>query len=148
MYSDPDFNKHAALDRLYEDLKHCRTLEDNWDGDGAKRILPETISAAGRIINVVEGNLRRYAVGRPDLLPTVAPSIDGGIILKWQGRGHTLHAEILSKWSRPNYVIVEWMKMDAYGGANHWQNDGLPGEVVQSVSEFLEIDLEEENNDY
>jgi hypothetical protein len=104
----------AQWDRILDELRRLRDLEDDWDGQGARALDPANMDQA---IAWVE-DMRRW---RRALPPTrVLPGTLGEVVLEWRGDTFHLAAEISSpsrlEWllSLPGQPIKQW-ETDARG---------------------------------
>ena len=115
-----------AWDRLTLELMRISTLESNWDNEGA-----EAISLGTKIKMTILLSLARKAaeesVTNECSLPTVFPSVDGSVILKWIRAGKELKCTVLDD----EVEVVRWQS-DAY------ESDGLWVLPIESVAEHFE----------
>ena len=84
-------------------LERIKNLPDNWDGDGATRIDPQTVEKAKQLI-------RQAFLAAPGRLkpPSVAPAFDGMIVAEWSGpEGRELILDIPAGDQIPGFLLVE-----------------------------------------
>jgi hypothetical protein len=103
------------------DTADLRSLEEDWDGEGANAPRSENVDRALMFLNL----LRHIS---PEMAPpTVVPGLTGEVILKWTKGASSLHAEIC----RPDRF--EWMLIDSSGKATHAVDDGKLENVLSFV---------------
>lgn len=115
-----------SWDRLTLELMRISTLESNWDNEGA-----DAISHTAKIKMTILLSLARKAAESATSecsLPTVYPSVDGSVILKWIRAGKELKCTVLED----EVEVVRWQSSDAY------ESDGLWVLPVENVAEHFE----------
>jgi hypothetical protein len=102
----------AQWDRLLDDLLRLRTLEEDWDGQGASALDPANVD---RAIAWVQ-QMRRWEQALPPA--RVVPGVTGELILEWQADSFYLAAE-LAKSDR-----VEWLLTLPGQPTRQWETEG------------------------
>lgn len=118
-----DRQREAPWNRILDDLLRLRSLEDDWDGQGASP--PDAANVDSALAWVRE--MSRY----PQALPPsqVVPGVNGEVLLVWQGESLYLEAEI----SRPEEV--EWLLATPGQPTRQWKTDrSLAWLVVPSLA--------------
>jgi hypothetical protein len=75
-------------DQLLEalnEIEKVQELEEDWDLDGARRIDPEAIRLASRLVRSVEE--LAWQEGVRWQMPEIGPVPDGSVALTWEGSG-------------------------------------------------------------
>ena len=91
----------SKVDEMIESARAWfRDKFDNWDGEGAKRVLPETFERASSIVKLVETYLNG---AHADIMERVRldPGIDGKIFLKWETKAISILVDVPEDASEP-----------------------------------------------
>jgi hypothetical protein len=95
-------------DHVLDELQRFRSLEDDWDGQGACALEPANVDATVAWVKQMRGWERA-------LPPTAAvPGVTGEVILEWRGETYYLAAEICDpsrvEWllSLPGQPVKQW----------------------------------------
>jgi hypothetical protein len=93
------------------DLLRIRQFDEDWDGAGASRPVPELVDAALQW-------LERAALDPQTSPPTAAAASPGGeIVFVWQDSGTFIEAEIVAA------NRIEWMRSEPGLPIQHWESD-------------------------
>jgi hypothetical protein len=116
-----------AWDRLSLELMRVASLGPNWDGEGAEPVTPKSVSTFAVLLALAR-NAAQQSMNLECPIPTLFPSIDGGMILKWVRGPKELKCTVLDQ----AVEVIRWKSPDSY------ESDGLWEVPVQGVSEHFE----------
>ena len=82
------FRTHQAdWEKVAKKIEGFLQLQDDWDGAGARKLDPVIIDFCVA--------LAKELAKKPDMAaPCVSPTVEGGIVLQWQGEFGRLEAEV------------------------------------------------------
>jgi hypothetical protein len=123
----PVVDNSGAWDRLSLELMRIGSLPGNWDGEGAEGIPSVVVRNASIILNFARNTAERSIIRRVPL-PSIVPSVEGGIIFKWARGNKELKCTAFSDFAE----VVRWRSRDAY------ESEGLWEVPVHRVSEHFE----------
>jgi hypothetical protein len=118
----------VAWDRLNLELMRAASLQPNWDGEGAEPIPPNAVTTASILLSIAKNSTEQLAGGSTPSLPSLFPSVDGGITLKWIRGTKELKCTVFGN----TVEVVRWRSLDAY------ESEGLWEVPVQEVGEHVE----------
>jgi hypothetical protein len=107
--SAPSDGETARWDKIFARLQYLRSLNDDWDGQGA---VAPAVAVLDRAEALAE-SLRQQGAVAPSW---VVAGPDGEIVFDWQVPGVYLEAEV----SGPG--LVEWMLVIGEKPSQHWES--------------------------
>lgn len=116
-----------AWDRLSLELMRLASLGPNWDGEAAEAITQKSVSTAGILLLLAKDATQR-STALACSLPTLFPSVEGGITFKWARKGKELKCTVLEDVVE----VIRWKSSERY------ESDGLWELPVQGVAEHFE----------
>lgn len=95
----------------FENLLSIRSLQDDWDGDGADAPTPEVVDAASRFLNAIRRSKQFPVPNR------IVPSPNGTVVIEWQLPNIYIEAEITAA------DTIEWMVQEGGHEPKHYTEE-------------------------
>ena len=111
----------------FKDLISIRSLDDNWDSEGAEAPMPELIDSAIELLEI----LKNKGYVSPPVRIVATP--DGTVIFEWQNEIEYMEVEI----SEPYYA--EWMLEKPDAPMEHWVEEAWgTNNLLEGFSKYFQ----------
>jgi hypothetical protein len=114
-------------DRLSLELMRIASLSHDWAGEGAQAVPLKAVSSTAALLLLAKKATERFPAAQCPM-PTLFPSVEGGILFKWLKGNKELKCTIFGDFIE----VIRWRSPDRYDSDGIWE---LP---VQAVAEHFE----------
>lgn len=126
--SDAESEWSNRIAELIHELEYIRSLQNNWDGEGAEAPKAALVDSAIDLLVFLQSQ---------QMLPPpvrIAASPNGNIILEWQSENNVyLEAEIVEPFH------VEWMLEQPFHLTQHWEESWMPAYARNQRSRGMRV---------
>lgn len=123
---------NVSFDEVFIEINELSSLENNWDGEGAHKLLAETIISSLTVAKLLEGKVA--------MVPDISPEYYGTVSFDWVNDYGLIHLEV----GKTKYSMFA---SDRTGTTSTFFFNGLTENIENDILEIiLAINLKLEQN--